>query len=194
VYGIPVPGRSARSTDGSDLFYGIAKLAVEKYLALFRRLHDLPYIVLRAFDVYGPGKDPFGRQGAINVSSGTSSEASRSGSGDGEVVRDYIYIEDLLALFVRCIGTASATRRRCSTRDRGGALLAGHRRPDSRGHRTDPKVEWTAGRKADVPAKRSRHRKARERFDWTPEVPLDEGIRRTWDWIRSLPSPGPGAG
>jgi UDP-glucose 4-epimerase len=59
---------------------------------------------------------------------------------------------------------------------------------------TDPKVEWTAGRKVDVPANVLDIGKVRERFDWTPMVPLDEGIRRTWDWIRSLSPPGPGGG
>ena len=197
VYGIPRsrPISEEHPTD-PICSYGIAKLAVEKYLALFRRLHDLPYIVLRASNVYGPGKDPFGRQGAINVFLGNVERGEPIRIwGDGRVVRDYIYIEDLLALFVRCIDTRTGDETPVFNAGSG----EGHSLRDILDRirtvtGTDPKVEWTAGRKVDVPANVLDIRKARERFDWTPEVPLDEGIRRTWDWIRSLPSPGPGRG
>ncbi len=40
---------------------------MEKYLALYGHLRGLPSFVLRASNVYGQGKDPFGKQGAINV-------------------------------------------------------------------------------------------------------------------------------
>jgi len=197
VYGIPHarPIGEEHPTD-PICSYGIAKLAVEKYLALFRRLHDLPYIVLRASNVYGPGKDPFGRQGAINVFLGNvvRGEPIRIW-GDGGVVRDYIHIEDLLNLFLRCIDTRAGDETPVFNAGSG----EGHSLRDilDRIHAvtgTAPKVESTAGRMVDVPANVLDIGKARERFDWTPVVPLDEGIRRTWDWIRSLPSPGPGGG
>jgi UDP-glucose 4-epimerase len=176
--------------------YGIGKLAVEKYLALFRRLHDLPYIVLRASNVYGPGKDPFGRQGAINVFLGNvvRGEPIRIW-GDGGVVRDYIFIDDLLALFLDCIDTRIGDETPLFNAGSG----EGHSLRDivDRIHAvtgTDPKVEWTAGRKVDVPANVLDIGKAGKRFDWTPGIPLDEGIRRTWDWVRGLSSPGPRGG
>ncbi|MBP2685860.1 MAG: NAD-dependent epimerase [Deltaproteobacteria bacterium] len=197
VYGIPRtrPIGEEHPTD-PICSYGIGKLAVEKYLALFRRLHDLPYIVLRASNVYGPGKDPFGRQGAINVFLGNvvRGEPIRIW-GDGGVVRDYIFIDDLLALFLRCIDTRIGDETPVFNAGSG----EGHSLRDivDRIHSVtaaDPKVEWTPGRKVDVPVNVLDIGKARERFDWTPGIPLDEGIRRTWDWIRSLPAPGTGVG
>lgn len=197
VYGIPRARPISEEHPTEPICsYGIGKLAVEKYLALFRRLHDLPYIVLRASNVYGPGKDPFGRQGAINVFLGNivRGEPIRIW-GDGGVVRDYIYIEDLLALFLRCIDTPIGDETPVFNAGSG----EGHSLRDiiDRIHAvtgTDPKVESTAGRLVDVPANVLDIGKSRERFDWTPVVGLDEGIRRTWDWIRTLPSPGPGGG
>src|SRR4051812_37486832 len=48
VYGVPVK-IPLSETDPTDPIcsYGIAKLAIEKYLALFQRLHGLEYVVLR---------------------------------------------------------------------------------------------------------------------------------------------------
>lgn len=197
VYGIPRARPISEEHPTEPICsYGIGKLAVEKYLALFRRLHDLPYIVLRASNVYGPGKDPFGRQGAINVFLGNivRGEPIRIW-GDGRVVRDYIYIEDLLDLFLRCIDARIGDETPVFNAGSG----EGHSLRDiiDRIHAvtgTDPKVESTPGRMVDVPANVLDIGKSRGRFDWTPVVGLDEGIRRTWDWIRSLPSPGPGSG
>lgn len=197
VYGIPRARPISEEHPTEPICsYGIGKLAVEKYLALFRRLHDLPYIVLRASNVYGPGKDPFGRQGAINVFLGNivRGEPIRIW-GDGGVVRDYIYIEDLLALFLRCIDAPIGDETPVFNAGSG----EGHSLRDiiDRIHAvtgTDPKVESGAGRIVDVPANVLDIGKSRARFDWTPVVGLDEGIRRTWDWIRTLASPGPGGG
>jgi len=197
VYGIPRARPIVEEHPTEPICsYGIGKLAVEKYLALFRRLHDLPYIVLRASNVYGPGKDPFGRQGAINVFLGNVARGEPIRIwGDGGVVRDYIFIEDLLALFLRCIDTRIGDETPLFNAGSG----EGHSLRDivDRIHAvtgTDPKVEWTAGRMVDVPANVLDIGKARKRFDWTPGIPLDEGIRRTWDWVRGLSSPGPQGG
>jgi len=107
VYGIPRarpivedhrPSRYAPTASGNSRW--------KNTLALFRRLHDLPYIVLRASNVYGPGKTRSAGRGRSMSSSGTSREASRSGSGGTAAsCATTFFIEDLLALFLRCIDT-----------------------------------------------------------------------------------------
>ncbi|MCU1719139.1 NAD-dependent epimerase/dehydratase family protein [Pseudomonas sp. 5P_3.1_Bac2] len=77
--------------------YGVTKLAIEKYLALFERLHGLPYKIIRLANPYGPGQDVNKAQGAISVFI----ERVRNNLpieiwGDGSTVRDYIYIEDVI--------------------------------------------------------------------------------------------------
>lgn len=75
--------------------YGVTKLAIEKYFALFERLHGLPYKIIRLANPYGPGQDVNKAQGAVSVFI----ERTRNGLpieiwGDGSTVRDYIYIDD----------------------------------------------------------------------------------------------------
>jgi UDP-glucose 4-epimerase len=81
--------------------YGVVKLAIEKYLAMFAHLGQLDPVVLRPANPYGPGQYPWGSQGIVAVALG----AIRDGEpfrlwGDGSVVRDYLYIEDLARAFV----------------------------------------------------------------------------------------------
>ena len=73
------------------------KLAIERYLHLYQVLHGLNYQVLRLSNPYGEGQAINGAQGAIAV---FMSKALRGESleiwGDGSVVRDYIYIDDVI--------------------------------------------------------------------------------------------------
>lgn len=47
--------------------YGITKLALEKYLALYRHLHGLDYRILRISNAYGEGQQPDRPQDPIGV-------------------------------------------------------------------------------------------------------------------------------
>lgn len=47
--------------------YGIAKLAVEHYLAYYGRVHGIEGVVLRYANVYGPRQDPHGEAGVVAI-------------------------------------------------------------------------------------------------------------------------------
>jgi UDP-glucose 4-epimerase len=77
--------------------YGIGKLTIEHYLRYFKTVRNLDYIVYRIANPYGPGQPVNRKQGVIpifmnNIINGKPITIY----GDGEMVRDYIYIEDLM--------------------------------------------------------------------------------------------------
>jgi UDP-glucose 4-epimerase len=82
----------------------VSKLAVEKYLGLFHRLHGLDYVVLRPGNAYGPGQDPGRGQSAATV---FAYRAFRNEPitiwGDGSATRDLLYVEDLADAIVRAV-------------------------------------------------------------------------------------------
>jgi UDP-glucose 4-epimerase len=102
VYGVPrsTPIREDHPTDPISS-YGVQKLAVEKYLAIHRRLKHLDSVVMRIGNPFGPGQDPTRGQGLIGA---LSLKAVRGEAieiwGDGEVVRDYLYIDDLIEAMI----------------------------------------------------------------------------------------------
>lgn len=83
--------------------YGIMKLTTEKYLYLYNYLYGINYLILRLSNPFGKyHKSP--RQGLINVVlekilNGESIEIW----GNGSVVRDYIYIKDLVRIMADLI-------------------------------------------------------------------------------------------
>lgn len=77
--------------------YGVSKLAIEKYLAYFGRRNNASYLTLRVSNPFGPGQSPLGTQGLIpKLLMSAIRKEPVTIFGDGETVRDYIYIDDLI--------------------------------------------------------------------------------------------------
>ena len=89
--------------------YGISKLAIEKYLGLFYHLQGLDYTVLRIANPFGERQRTQASQGAVAVFLGKVLRGEPVEIwGDGSVVRDYIYIADVVdALLIALEQTSS---------------------------------------------------------------------------------------
>ncbi len=76
--------------------YGISKAAIEYYLDFYQKNYHIPYVALRYGNVYGPRQDPYGEAGviAIFIEKMLKGEIPTI-NGDGEYIRDYIYVEDV---------------------------------------------------------------------------------------------------
>jgi len=76
--------------------YGISKVAIEYYLDFYQKNYNLDYVSLRYGNVYGPRQDPYGEAGviAIFIEKMLKGEIPTI-NGDGEYIRDYIYVEDV---------------------------------------------------------------------------------------------------
>ena len=84
--------------------YGIGKLAIENYLEYFRVKHGLDSYSLRISNPYGPGQHPHSRQGLIPIVL----DRLRKGLpivkvGDGSMVRDYIFADDLVEMIMMIV-------------------------------------------------------------------------------------------
>ncbi|RKX97623.1 MAG: UDP-glucose 4-epimerase [Spirochaetes bacterium] len=79
--------------------YGIAKLTIEHYLRYYKAVSNLDYIVYRIANPYGPGQPINRKQGVIPIFMHNIIEGRPiSIYGNGEMVRDYIYIDDLIKM------------------------------------------------------------------------------------------------
>lgn len=76
--------------------YGITKLAIEKYLHLYERMHGIPYLVARLSNPYGLNSKLSKKQGVIPIflERILQREAIELW-GDGTVTRDYIFASDV---------------------------------------------------------------------------------------------------
>lgn len=170
--------------------YGIVKLAIEKYLGLFRHLHGLDYAALRISNPYGPLQDPAGQQGAISVFL----DRIRTGRpitiwGDGGVVRDYLYVSDLTDALE--LAAEVETRRKVFNIGHGeGASLNELIELMSGVAGARPEVEYLPARSLDVPTSVLDISRAQGEMGWSPKTGMVEGISRTWEWLLTLPEAG----
>jgi UDP-glucose 4-epimerase len=186
VYGAPrqVPVDEGHPTDPL-VSYGITKLAIEKYIGMFVKLHGLSGIVLRVANPYGE-RQPIGTgQGAVaaflhRAMSGLTIDIW----GDGSHTRDYLHVSDVADAFSRALrydGPAGvfniSSGRGTSLNQLADELEAvlGMRVP----RRCLP------NRPFDVPVSVLCNALARKELAWTPAVSLREGLSRTAAWMRS---------
>jgi UDP-glucose 4-epimerase len=167
--------------------YGISKLAIEKYLALYEHLHGLEYRVLRVTNPFGPFQVAIKNQGVIAA---FLSKALRGESieiwGDGSAVRDFVFVDDVIDAMLSAVGDQSEHRifnigsgQGRSLRD---IILAIEL---CLGRRVE--IEWLPGRPIDVPVSVVSIDRAREALGWTPRTPFEEGLRKTLAWWQRRP-------
>jgi UDP-glucose 4-epimerase len=187
VYGIPerVPIPEEHPTM-PICSYGIHKLMVEKYLDLFHKLYSLDYAVLRVSNPYGERQRPTGSQGALTVFiykavKGESIEIW----GDGLVVRDYLHISDVVRAAITLM-TLRTDEKIFNIGSGNGLSLNDAIRciGDALGLKLD--VQYTSGRKFDVPINVLNISRAQKVLGWKPEIDLTTGVRRTAGYLRSL--------
>ncbi len=189
VYGVPkqLPISEVSPTDPINA-YGIAKLMVEKYLHMFYHLYHLEYIILRPSVPYGPRQNPLHHQGAISVFLYNALvQKAVTIFGDGTIVRDYFYIEDLVGALIASKDIAFDPS--VTTFNIGGG------QPYTLNDLV-MKIESVLGMKIFVNYESARifdapnilldTSLAKKYLNWEPSVPLEEGIQRTADWLRKF--------
>jgi UDP-glucose 4-epimerase len=158
--------------------YGVAKLAVEKYLAFYEAVYGLPYVALRYANVYGPRQDPHGEAGVVAIFSERLLRGEPATiNGDGEQTRDFIYVDDVVRANVLAVTTdlggiynvgtgleTSVNILYAHLARHAGATLPPRHGPPKPGEQRRSVLD---GRKLQAAA------------NWTPTVSLEEGLRRT---------------
>ena len=163
--------------------YGTAKLAGEEYLLTYQRLYGMSNVVLRFGNGFGPRQDPHGEAGGVAIFLGR----LRDGEicrifGDGKQERDYVYVGDVVQALLAAaeveggvfnVGTGCAVSvlelyELCRK-------VAG----------SDLAAELAPARTGELQRSVLDIGKAERELGWRPKTSLEEGLRRTWDWIRS---------
>ena len=186
VYGIPsiVPTPEVAPTDPISA-YGVGKLAVEHYLRVVHRQHGLEYRILRASNVYGPLQRGSRNQGVV------ASFVERALQnqpldiwGDGKVVRDYVYIDDVTDAITKVLVHEGPSRVFNIGSGEGLNLLEIAGMLDELLGRQLPRRHHASG-PHDVPVSVLDCARARTELDWQSRTRFLEGLSRTLEWRKA---------
>jgi len=166
--------------------HGAGKASQEAFCQAFRACGHA-VTILRPSNAYGPGQIPKSGFGLTR----TMLECIRVGTpleiwGDGENIRDFIYIDDIVEAGTRLINLPQDS----GTYNLGSGIgysINRVRRIVEEITDTELKVSYRPARDIDVRAVVLDIGRIHRELDWTPRVDLYEGIRRTWEWLRETP-------
>ena len=168
--------------------YGVTKLGIESYLGMYADQHGFQSTIIRPSNAYGPGQINANCFGAVTTfleNCLTDQEAQIW--GDGSIVRDYIFVTDIVELILAALGE-----------DKPGVYNCGS------GVGTDinlliANIESVVGkplRKSNCPARPFDPEaivlditRAKQRFGWRPKISLEIGLQKTLAGMRRRQDP-----
>jgi UDP-glucose 4-epimerase len=188
VYGVPdsLPCRETfRAAPTSP--YGASKLAAEHYVHTLGQLSGVDTVVLRYFNVFGPGQDPSSEYSAVIPRFVTAALAGTPPTinGTGEVSRDFTYVDNVVRANLLAAEAGRPTGLTCN-------IACGSRYSllelldaiyKATGGGVDP--IFAPPRPGDILHSLADISLAREALGYEVVVPFAEGITRTVDWYRS---------
>lgn len=185
VYGPPtyLPIDEHHPTE-PQVSYGITKLAIEKYILMYERLHGIKAVILRVANPYGERQRVETAQGAVGV---FIDRALRGLPieiwGDGSVTRDYLYISDVAEAFALAIeykGEKSVFNISSGVGTSLNELI------DMIEHVLGREVvrRYLPCRPFDVPVSVLDNSLARRELGWALHVGFEEGIVKTLEWMK----------
>lgn len=164
--------------------YGITKMATEHYLRVYHELYGMDATVFRFANVYGERQGEKGEGGVVSIFCKLLSQ--RQGItvfGDGNQTRDFVYAGDIAQAIIRALPLKGyhtmnvSTGQETSINDliRSFEKAVGYTVP----------VQYTAPRTGDILRSVLSNEALKRDLGFVPEMDLEEGIRRTYDWYRS---------
>ncbi|MDX6442329.1 MAG: UDP-glucose 4-epimerase [Gaiellaceae bacterium] len=182
IYG-ECTGPASESAERQPLApYGTSKLCGEEYLATWNRLHGSRHVSLRFANVYGPRQEPHGEAGVVAIFMGLLHDGGTPRIyGDGSQTRDYVFVEDAVGAMLAALDSE------------GGVFNVGT------GVETSVLELYDAIQRASGVTREPAFAEARlgelqrsvldislaeRELGWRPGHSLDQGLARTWAWIR----------
>jgi UDP-glucose 4-epimerase len=167
--------------------YGASKLVGEHYSLSYVETHELPVVVVRPFNTYGPREHHQGIRGEVIPKMAVRALNGRAPVifGDGTQTRDFTYVSDTVRGLVLATesddligGTVNIAYGAEVTINRIAELIA-----DACAPGMEP--EFQEARPADVRRHYADITMARRLLGYDPDVDIQTGIRRYVEWLRS---------
>jgi UDP-glucose 4-epimerase len=161
--------------------YGIAKLCAEEYLAGWNRIHGTDHVALRFGNVFGPRQDSSLEGGVVSIFLERLARGEETLIfGDGLQSRDFVFVGDVVDALLAAVGHAGDVFN-VGTGEETSVLELHRLCAKVAGVDAEPRLE--GARLGDARRSVLDVSHAAAELGWRPRVPLEEGLRQTWEWL-----------
>lgn len=165
--------------------YGITKVTMEQLCMLYHNLHNFDVTILRYFNPYGPGELHKPETHAIpNFIKAALEKKPLPLFWQGEQIRDFIYIDDLVAAHVLPLNLTGLHTYNVGTEE--GAKVADVVKIIFKIIGYEVPIEYLGERKGDVAELVASAQKIKKELGWKAKVDLEEGLKRTIEFYKAL--------
>lgn len=164
--------------------YGISKRAAEKYLWMYSNVAEkVAAISLRMSNAYGPRQSEKAANATTIFMQRMMDGQSPTIFGSGEQTRDFIYVDDIVEAMIRAANVAWCGEMNIGT----GEEVSINQLVDIIGREVgmDAESEYLDAKEGELMQSRLDVSLAREVMGWSPQVSIEEGIKRTVAWNRA---------
>ena len=164
--------------------YSASKIGADKLVESYYRSFDVPAVTIRPFNTYGPGQSNRAVIPTI-ITQALSGNVVRL--GNLEAIRDFTYLDDTVEGFLLA-GKAGLWNGETFNLGTGEEISIGAiAELIFKIMRKQPEIKIEQDRlrpgKSEVMRLISDNHKAKEALNWQPKVGMEEGLRRTIEWI-----------
>jgi UDP-N-acetylglucosamine/UDP-N-acetyl-alpha-D-glucosaminouronate 4-epimerase len=168
--------------------YGITKFVGELYLQVFGRCYGLENVALRYFNVFGPRQDPSSPYSGVLAKFCTAylEEGQPVIFGDGQQTRDFTYVENAVQANLLALEAPNASGKVFNVGIGGRVSLNQVTETLAKISGNNLEVKHEPPREGDIRDSQADISQAREVLGYDPPVDFEEGLRRTFEWYRTM--------
>ncbi len=165
--------------------YDEAKRYAEALTMAYRRTHQVDTAIVRIFNTYGERMRPNDGRAIPNFIRQALKGEPITVAGDGAQTRSVCYVSDLIEGILRLLDADLPGPVNIGNPYELSVLELAERIKALTG--SDSEIAFVPRPQDDPSVRQPDITLAMRELDWKPEVPLDEGLRRTIDWFRAHP-------
>jgi len=165
--------------------YAVSKLAGEHLAHAYYKQYNLPVVTVRPFNVYGPGQTG---EGALQIFIKRALKNEEIFiNGDGAQIRAWCYVDDFVDCLIRCIEDPKAVGHSFNLGNQRAVITTlGLAQTVCRVLGSSSKISHKPALSADIELRIPSVTKTEEVLGFKAKVDLEEGIRNTAEYFKSI--------
>jgi len=186
VYGIP---KALPLNENSPLTpmspYGQNKVDMENKIKEYSIKYDLNSIILRIFNVFGPGQSLEYAGVITKFLNCIQNNLPLEIFGDGSYSRDFVYISDVVNSFLKSIANIDGKRGECYNIASGTSTSINHIADlmlDISNKNLE--IKKSPPKKGDIPHSQTDIQLAKSELNFIPKITLEDGLRQIFDYFK----------
>ncbi|USL39502.1 MULTISPECIES: dTDP-glucose 4,6-dehydratase [Priestia] len=165
--------------------YAGAKIAAENMVLSYYYAYNLPVVIVRPFNTYGPFQKTGGEGGVVAIFINNKLNGKpQSIYGDGTQTRDLLYVEDC-ADFVVVSGYSDKANGHIINAGTGEDISINELALLISNKSTSIQHVEHIHPQSEIQKLLCNYSKARNLLKWEPKISLEEGVKKTEEWIKS---------